>query len=46
MKKFFTYLLAATVLFAAGCSEAFDDSAIWEKLNSLDSRVTDLEQLC
>ena len=46
MKRLFTYLLAATMFFVAGCSEGFDDSAIWEKLNSLDSRVTALEQLC
>lgn len=34
------------MIFAVGCSEAFDDTAIWEKLNSLESRVAALEQLC
>ena len=45
MKKLFTYLLSAMMIFAVGC-EKFDDSAIWEKLNSHESRITALEQLC
>lgn len=31
--------------FAAGCKK-FDDSAIWDKLNSFESRIAALEQLC
>ena len=46
MKKLLTYLLSAMMIFAVGCSEEFDDSAIWENLNSLESRVAALEQLC
>ena len=45
MKKLFTYLLSTMMIFAVGC-EKFDDSAIWEKLNSHESRITALEQLC
>ena len=46
MKKLFTYLLSAIMLFAVGCVEGFDDSQIWDKLNSLEDRVAALEQLC
>ena len=46
MKKFFTYLLSAVMILAVGCSEGFDDSEIWDKLNSLENRVAALEQLC
>ncbi len=45
MKKLFTYLLSAMVIFAVGC-EGFDDSLLWEEINSLKDRVTALEQLC
>ena len=46
MKKLLTYLLTATMLFAVSCAEDFDDSQIWDKLNSLENRVAALEQLC
>lgn len=46
MKKLFTYFLSAMMIFAVGCSESFDDSLIWEEINSLKDRVTTLEQLC
>ena len=46
MKKLFTYLLSAVMILAVGCSEGFDDSEIWDKLNSLENRVAALEQLC
>ena len=45
MKKLLFYLISTTVLLVAGCSK-FDDSEIWNKLNSLESRVATLEQLC
>lgn len=45
MKKHLTCFLSAMMIFAVGC-ERFDDSLIWEKLNSLESRIVVLEQLC
>lgn len=46
MKKLFTYLLVAITLISAGCSESFDDSAIWDKLDNHESRIAKLEELC
>ena len=46
MKKLLFYFLSATILLVAGCSESFDDSQIWTKLDSLESRIAALEQLC
>ena len=45
MKRFILGLFAAITMVATGC-EGFDDSAIWDKLNSLEGRVKALEQLC
>jgi len=45
MKKLF-YLVLAAVLFAVGCSESFDDSKIWDKLDDHESRISQLEELC
>ena len=46
MKRLLSYLLSAMLLLVVGCAEEFDDSKIWDKLNSLENRVTALEQLC
>ena len=46
MKKVFTYLLVAITMIIAGCSESFDDSKIWDKLNDHESRIAKLEELC
>lgn len=46
MKKLFTYLLVAITMIIAGCSEPFDDSAIWDELNNLENRIAKLEELC
>lgn len=46
MKRLFAYLLVAIALTTAGCSESFDDSKIWEKLDDHESRITALEELC
>lgn len=46
MKKLFTYLLAAITLIIAGCSESFDDSKIWDKINDHENRILALEELC
>lgn len=46
MKKLFTYLLVAITMIIAGCSESFDDSKIWDKLNDHESRIAKLEELC
>ena len=39
-------MLSALMLSAVSCSESYDDSLIWDKLNSLENRVAALEQLC
>lgn len=46
MKKLFTYLLVAITMIIAGCSESFDDSKIWDKLDNHESRIAKLEELC
>ena len=46
VKKLFTYLLVAITMIIAGCSESFDDSKIWDKLNDHESRIAKLEELC
>ena len=39
MKKFFSYALVVLSLSLTGC---FDDSALWNEIDDLDKRVTDL----
>ena len=46
MKKLFAYLLVAITMIIAGCSESFDDSKIWDKLDNHESRIAKLEELC
>ena len=46
MKKLFAYLLVAITMIIAGCSESFDDSKIWDKLDDHESRIAKLEELC
>ena len=46
MKKFLFALFSVVALLATSCSKGFDDSEIWDKLNSLEERVAALEQLC
>lgn len=53
MKKLFSWLTTALVVLAAGCSESFDDSGIWNKLNEHSESIKDheerilaLEELC
>lgn len=46
MKKLFAYLFVAITLIIAGCSESFDDSKIWDKLDDHESRIAKLEELC
>lgn len=43
MKKLFL-MIPLIVLAMTGCNNEYDDTEIWNKLNSLDSRVTTLEQ--
>lgn len=46
MKKLLIYLLSATILFAAGCSEPYDDSVLIGRVDNLENRVAKLEELC
>ena len=45
MKRLTFYLLAVFATLVVGC-EKFDDSALWDKINSLEGRIAALEQLC
>lgn len=44
MKKLFTLLVTVLALFVSSCS--YDDTDIWDKYNSLEGRITALEELC
>ncbi len=46
MKKLLSILLVAITMIIAGCSESFDDSKIWDKLEDHESRIAKLEELC
>ena len=46
MKKFILYSLTAIILTAVGCSESYDDSALVGRVDDLENRVTQLEELC
>ena len=46
MKKLLTMIAAALVVLAAGCSKEFDDSALNNRIDNLESRVSALEALC
>ncbi|MBQ8772941.1 MAG: hypothetical protein IJZ17_00480, partial [Muribaculaceae bacterium] len=46
MKQLFRFWIVATLLFMAGCSKEYDDSALVGRVDNLESRVQKLEQLC
>lgn len=46
MRKSIIYFLSAIMLFAVGCSESYDDSALVGRVDSLENRVAKLEELC
>lgn len=46
MKHLFTCFAFVTLLFATGCSKEYDDSALTGRVNDLEGRVAQLEQLC
>ena len=43
MKRIFVLMITAVALFAAGCSQEFDDSEIWKEIDSIKSRISALE---
>ena len=43
MKRFLYLATLVTALFFAGCAQEFDDSKIWEEIDSIKSRVSALE---
>lgn len=45
MRRTITYLLAAALV-AISCSQEFDDSKIWDKLDDHESRITIVEEQC
>ena len=45
MKKLF-FILVAAMLFASGCSDEYDDSALTGRVDNLENRVKTLEELC
>ncbi len=46
MKKLFILFATAAMLFAGGCSEEYDDSALNGRVDNLENRVAKLEELC
>ena len=46
MKRLLTYLFSAMIFFAVGCSEGYDDSALVNRMDSLENRIAKLEELC
>ncbi|MBQ9723193.1 MAG: hypothetical protein IJV84_06710 [Bacteroidales bacterium] len=46
MKQLFRFWIVAALLLAAGCAEVYDDSALVDRVDDLESRVQKLEQLC
>ena len=46
MKRFLLSAVLATALALTSCSDPFDDSAIWDKLNDHEQRISELEELC
>ena len=46
MKKLFLITALIYAVLCSSCSEEYDDSALWNDLNALEARVTELEELC
>ncbi len=46
MKKLFVLAAITCAVLCSSCSEEYDDSALWNDLNSLENRVVKLEELC
>ncbi len=46
MKKFLSILTVVAILFASGCAEEYDDTALSGRVDDLEERVTELEALC
>ena len=46
MKKSILYLFSAIMLVAVGCSESYDDSVLVGRVDKLENRVAQLEELC
>lgn len=44
MKRFLLCVLSVVVLFS--CSDEYDDSRLWDSVNSLEDRIAQLEELC
>ena len=46
MKKFLLMLFSAALLFGGGCNDEYDDSALSGRVDDLEGRVEQLEELC
>ena len=46
MKNLFFIAAILCAVFCSSCSKEYDDSALWNDLNSLEARVAKLEELC
>ncbi|MBE6195899.1 MAG: DUF5018 domain-containing protein [Rikenellaceae bacterium] len=46
MKKLLSFMAAAVALFAVSCVDEYDDSAVWDKIREMDSRLEYLEDVC
>ena len=46
MKRLFMLVAAAVMLFASGCVTKYDDTPIWNEIDSINNRIEELEELC
>ena len=46
MKKLMIFATAVAMLFAAGCATEYDDTPLWNEIDSINDRIDDLEDLC
>ena len=46
MKKFLFFLAVTACLVTTGCSDEYDDSVLTERIEALENRMKELEELC
>lgn len=46
MKKFLFFLVVTAYLVTTGCSDEYDDSVLTERIEALENRMKELEELC
>lgn len=46
MKRLLTIAQIVLLLFVGGCTSEYDDSAVWDEINSINERIEYLDKLC